>query len=101
MNLNDTILGTYGCLHFFGESEATILEYNGIKISGRYPHVVTKLNAIVDSPKFRKWLDDINREEIELKEFCVTDVDFFGPVHPSKLGFVKGYGVAFNKITGS
>jgi ADP-sugar diphosphatase len=50
--------------------------------------------------KFRNWIDEFNLDEIDLREFNVTDVDFFGPILPNKLGFVKGYGVAFDKATG-
>ena len=58
------------------------------------------MDAIVAAPKFRKFLDDIDKDAIDLQEFTVTDVDFFGPVEPNRLGFVKGKGIAFCKITG-
>jgi hypothetical protein len=47
-----------------------------------------------------KWVNDLRRDQIDLKEFTVTDVDFFGPVDPKRLGFVKGYGLAFDKESG-
>jgi hypothetical protein len=76
------------------------LNYNGILIKAAHDHITSKLQAIVDAPKFKKWLDDFNRDEIEFIEFTVTDVDFFGPPVPNKLGFVKGYGLALDKGTG-
>lgn len=80
--------------------EKPCLIYKGIKIYAGHPHIATKLDIIFESPKFRKWLDDFNTNQIDFKEFTITDVDFFGPVNPLKLGFVKGFGLAFDKETG-
>lgn len=82
----------------------SILEYRGIKIKGANSFVQPKVAAIVQAPKFRKWIDEFKLDEIDLKEFIVTDADFFhapnASYDPQKLGFVKGYGVAFAKATG-
>lgn len=74
--------------------------YNGITIKAANDSIQENLDSIVCSEKFQKWIDDIDREAIELKEFTVTDVDFFGPAAPSRLGFVKGVGIAFDRISG-
>lgn len=77
------------------------LECNGIAIIAEYPHLNSKLNAIVESPKFREWIRGfLVQKEITLQEFHVTDVDFFGPVNPARLGFVKGFGIAHDATNG-
>jgi len=73
---------------------------DGVIIKALHPHLEPKLEAITKAPKFLEWMKNFNRDEIDFKEFNVTDVDFFGPVQPNKLGFVKGYGVAKDKATG-
>jgi 8-oxo-dGTP pyrophosphatase MutT (NUDIX family) len=78
----------------------TTFSYNDIKLVAKYPHIQPHLGAIAESPKFKKWLDDFKRDEITVSEFHITDVDFFGPPVPSKLGFVKGHGIAFDKASG-
>lgn len=73
---------------------------NGVIIKAVHPHLEPKLEAITKAPKFLEWMNNFNRDEIDFQEFNITDVDFFGPVQPNKLGFVKGYGVAKDKATG-
>lgn len=77
-----------------------VFDYKGVKIKAGFPHLEGKMEAIVAAPKFTRWFDEFNFDEIDLREFAVTDVDFFGPVDPKRLGFVKGTGVAFDKETG-
>lgn len=72
---------------------------NGVLIKVEHPHLQDKLESVCKSPKFIKWLNEFNLEEIDMTEFIITDVNFFGPVHPNRLGFVKGYGKACDKIT--
>jgi ADP-sugar diphosphatase len=81
------------------ETMSTI-EYRGIKIVAEYPHIVPKLQTIVQSPKFENWINQFNFDEIDFTEFHITDVDFFGPVSYNRLGFLKGYGIATDKATG-
>lgn len=79
---------------------ATSYVYNDIIIKVSCSHLLPKFAATIASPKFRKWLDDFNKEEIDIREFILTDVDFFGKISPEKLGFVKGYGIAFDRTSG-
>jgi hypothetical protein len=74
--------------------------YRNVKIKSAYPHIEDKMPAIIMSPKFKKWIDDFDLNVIDFKEFSITDVDFFGDHIPEKLGFVKGFGVAIDKICG-
>lgn len=76
------------------------IEKYGLKIFAEYPHIIGKLNAIVEAPKFQQWLSEFNKDDIDFQEFYVTDVDFFGPVQPARLGFLKGYGKVFDKSSG-
>ena len=71
----------------------------GITIIAENSHITeTKLTAITEAPKFMNWISLFAKHgEIMLREFHVTDVDFFGPPLPNKLGFVKGFGIAFGK----
>lgn len=74
---------------------------HGIKVVAEHAHLDPKLEAICQSPKFVSWIANLIQEnQISMQEFHVTDVDFFGPVNPLKLGFVKGFGIASNSITG-
>ena len=77
-------------LHHSNNDHSVSFVYNDILIKSANPSVTTKLSAIVEAPKFKKWLDDFNKDEINFKEFYITDCDFFGPVAPNRLGFVKG-----------
>ena len=74
--------------------------YNGLKITSKCSYDQHKLDAIAHSPKFRDWFDRFDQDLINMTEFVVTDSDFFGPVTPSLLGFVKGYGEATDLRTG-
>lgn len=75
--------------------------HNGIKISSPNPDISSILHIIIKSPKFTNWLDAlIEKDEISFDEFVITDVDFFGPREPSRIGFIKGYAKgAVNKKT--
>ena len=75
--------------------------YKNVNVTTEYPHIKDKLESIVNSPKFKKWIDNIDRTDINLAEFNVTDVDFFGRVSPERLGFVKGKCTAFDKKNGN
>jgi 8-oxo-dGTP pyrophosphatase MutT (NUDIX family) len=73
----------------------------GVKVIAEYAHLDSKLSAICESPKFVEWIAQFSRQnQITMKEFHVTDADFFGPVKPSRLGFVKGFGIASDAATG-
>lgn len=71
----------------------------GLRLIAEYPHINPLIDAISRSNKFMKWVKDFNDNEIELEEFHITDADFFGPVEPNRLGFVKGFGKARDKET--
>jgi len=75
--------------------------YKYVNVFTEYPHIQNKLDAIVNSPKFKNWVDNITLSDIILKDFNVTDVDFFGKVSPEKVGFIKGKCTAYNKKTGN
>ena len=74
--------------------------YGGVMLTAKYPQLEDKLDAISKSPKFRNWVDKIDKNIIQINEFIVTDCDFFGPVKPDKLGFVKGKGIGIEVKTG-
>jgi 8-oxo-dGTP pyrophosphatase MutT (NUDIX family) len=74
--------------------------YGGVMLTAKYPQLEDKLDAISKSPKFKNWVDKIDKNVIRLTEFIVTDCDFFGPVKPDKLGFVKGKGIGIEVKTG-
>lgn len=75
--------------------------YKDVKVVTEYSHIKDKLDAIVNSQKFKNWVDNITSKDITLKEFNVTDVDFFGKVSPDKVGFIKGKCTAFDTKTGN
>jgi len=75
--------------------------YKNVNVITEYSHIKDKLDAIVNSPKFKNWIDNINRNDINLIEFNVTDVDFFGKVSPERLGFIKGKCTAFDQNNGN
>jgi hypothetical protein len=82
-------------------SEKSCIFCGDIKIIAEYPHLSAKLPVITAAPKFVEWIKKFrDQNQICLKEFHITDVDFFGPVNPDRLGFVKGYGVAKDAVTG-
>ena len=71
-----TVESTSSIINIFAE-KTKVVTYNGIQIRSEYPHINNKIDAIVEAPKFKKWLDDFNSEEITFKEFVITDVDFW------------------------
>ena len=75
--------------------------YKNVSVITEHSHIKNKLDAIVNSPKFKNWVDNITTEDITIKEFNVTDVDFFGKVSPEKVGFIKGKCIAFDTKTGN
>ena len=75
--------------------------YKNVNVVTDYSHIKDKLDAIVNSPKFKNWVDNITAEDINLKEFNVTDVDFFGKICPEKVGFIKGKCTAYDTKTAS
>jgi ADP-sugar diphosphatase len=54
-----------------------------------------KYEAIIESKKYQKWFNQFfSGNEIILTNFTITDVDFFGAIHPNNVGFIKGFGNA-------
>jgi ADP-sugar diphosphatase len=76
-----------------------IYMYKGVMLSANRPELKDYLPTIVESPKFRFWVDEFDFDVMEFREFTITDVDFFGPAEPNRLGFYKGYGNVVNKKT--
>jgi hypothetical protein len=76
------------------------IEYRGIPFIARYIHLEDKLGAISNSPKVKKWIDRLlEKDELSVTSITVTDVDFFGPPLPERLGFVKCIVSCVNKVT--
>jgi hypothetical protein len=73
--------------------------YGGVEFIAGYPHIEKYMEAIIESPKLKFWIDNFDSSVMEFKSFIITDADFFGPVQPDRLGFYKGKGDVVNKIT--
>jgi 8-oxo-dGTP pyrophosphatase MutT (NUDIX family) len=74
--------------------------YNGIEFLAKYPEMESKLSAICKAPKVQKWIDRLlEKDELTVTSIRVTDVDFFGPPVPERLGFVKCVVSCVNKMT--
>jgi len=73
--------------------------YKGVLLKAAYPHLEPYLESIMNAPKFRFWIDKFDFNAMEFREFTITDVDFFGPAQPERLGFYKGFGTVINKKT--
>ena len=79
----------------------TYIEYKGVRIFTKYPHIYPLFHTICKSPKLRRWINSVNRDEIDLRAIEITDANFFGPSNnPDKLGFLKFTTTAFNAKTG-
>jgi ADP-sugar diphosphatase len=84
-----------------GFGSKPFIDYRGIRIFSGFLHLDRILEAIVNAPKFKNWIDKlIDARTIQITEFTVTDCDFFGPVVPERLGFVKGFGNPIDIRTG-
>ena len=59
-----------------------------------------KMIAIKASPKLHKFLGKNNPQKITVKNIKIHSVDFFGPVHPDKVGFLKISADAIDAHTG-
>ena len=74
--------------------------YKGITFIAKYPEIESALMAISKAPKMQKWIDRLlEKNELSVTTICVTDVDFFGPHVPERLGFVKCMVSCINKMT--
>jgi hypothetical protein len=68
------------------------LEYRGVKLNTPYFHLWFALKFIYLAPKWRNWVNELLAENVmKLHSFTVTDVNFFGPASPERLGFLKGF----------
>jgi hypothetical protein len=75
-------------------------EYRGIILKTGHLHLNKYLKAMNEAPKWRKWVDYLlEQDNIVVKSFSLTDVDFFGPIQPNRLGFFKGKCDAYDKRT--
>ena len=80
--------------------EIEIFEYRGVVLKTGHLHLNKYLKAMNEAPKWRKWVDDLlEQDKIVLKSFSLTDIDFFGPAQPNRLGFFKGKCDAYDKRT--
>lgn len=72
--------------------------YRNVKVYSKLEHIIIHLGALINAPKFMNWIDKIIEDgEFNPTAFEVTDMDFFGPPKPEKLGFYKGKLEATNK----
>ena len=72
-----------------------------IGIIPAHPHLEASLNALVMAPKFIKWLQRMNPDQVKINSITITDINWFSAVPtPSKLGFVKCSLDAIDKTTG-
>ena len=79
---------------------ATRHEYMGVELKAGGAHLEQYMESLRLSPKFRDWVDKVKEQNvIDLRSFTLTDVDFFGPVAPDKLGFFKGNCEAYDALT--
>jgi ADP-sugar diphosphatase len=75
-------------------------EYLGVELKAGHPYLEQYLEAMKLSPKWREWVDQVKEQgDIDLRSFTLTDINFFGPVAPEKLGFFKGHCDAYDAVT--
>lgn len=76
--------------------------YKGIELITPFEELEPQLETIALAPKFQQFLDRIVAPDsnIYCENVRVDSVDWFGPVQPERLGFVKVTAKAFNKTTG-
>lgn len=72
-----------------------------VEIIPKYEHLEDQMDALVLAPKFIKWLNNFDSEQIMLRAVTVTDIDWFSATpNPQKLGFVKCSSEAYDYETG-
>ena len=65
-----------------------------------YPHLCESMDALVVSPKLLRWVEKINKTQIDVRAIRITDVNWFSAnPDPKKLGFVKFNVIALDKLT--
>ena len=73
--------------------------YRGVSITAS-SHLSGHIEAFSQAPKFQKWIDLlIEQGDIEMSQFILTDINWFGPPVPTKLGFFKGNCEAVDAVT--
>ena len=77
-------------------------EKNGnIEIIPKFAHLEHQMDALVKAPKFIRWLNTFNSEQITLRSVTITDIDWFSATpNPERLGFVKCASEAYDFKTG-
>jgi 8-oxo-dGTP pyrophosphatase MutT (NUDIX family) len=61
-----------------------------IEIIPKFQHLEDQMETLVKAPKFIRWLNTFNNEQITLRSVTITDIDWFSSMpNPEKLGFVK------------
>lgn len=79
------------------DTENTI--FSSELLTTNLPHLEDKMHAIKSAPKIAKWLKRFNNKTIKVKSAIVTDVNFFGPPEPNRLGFLKVTADAYDAQT--
>lgn len=79
-----------------------LTEKNGnIEIIPKFAHLEHQMDALVYAPKFIKWLNTFDSEQITLRSITITDIDWFSATpNPERLGFVKCASEAYDFKTG-
>jgi 8-oxo-dGTP pyrophosphatase MutT (NUDIX family) len=79
-----------------------LTEKNGhIEIIPKFAHLEPQMDALVKAPKFIKWLNKFDPEQITLRSITITDIDWFSATpNPERLGFVKCASEAYDFKTG-
>lgn len=70
-----------------------------VKVTTKLDHLNDFCIFVEESPKFQKWIKQaIIYNEVEIKSFDLTDVNFFGKPSSKTLGFYKGFAEVYDLI---
>ena len=73
-------------------------EYNGTILKTDLYHIKPFVKAVYESPKYRAWIDSIDKTQVELRKYTLTGVPTFaGQPIPSKLLFFTGNAEVYDK----
>lgn len=75
---------------------------NGIPLTTKVPHLEGQLETLAQAPKFLNFVQKLQDKDsnINCESLDVESINWFGPVKPERLGFVKVCAKAFDKSTG-
>ena len=72
-----------------------------IEIIPKFADLEDQMDSLVKAPKFIKWLNTFDSEQITLHSVTITDIDWFSATpKPERLGFVKCASEAYDFKTG-